>query len=109
MRQWLLLIPVLALAACNPQPASYPPEVERNFTAACQARAASSSSEVCGCVWDRIEAEISPSDFAALERLPGPQREAHPLTAQINGYIEACNVEVTPPASIAPGDEVPAP
>jgi hypothetical protein len=109
MRRWLLLVPMLALAACNPQPASYTPEVERNFTAACLARAASSSSEVCGCVWDRIETEISPSDFAALERLPAANREAHPLTAQINGYIEACNVEVTPPATIAPGDEVPAP
>ena len=73
------------------------------------ARAASSSDEVCGCVWDRIEAEIPPNDFAALERLPAANREAHPLSAQINGYIEACSIEITPPATIAPGDEVPAP
>lgn len=109
MRRWLLLVPMLALTACNPQPASYPPEYERNFMAACEARAASSSDEVCGCVWDRIEAEISPSDFAAFERLPAATREAHPLTAQINGYIEACNVEITPPATISPGDVAPAP
>jgi len=105
----LLLVPMLALAACTAQPATYAPDVERNFTAACQARAAASSSEVCGCVWDRIEAEISPSDFLALERLPAAEREAHALTAQINGYIEACNVDVAPPAALAPGDDVPAP
>jgi hypothetical protein len=98
---------LLALAACNPQPASYPPDFERNFMTACEAQG--SSNALCSCTWDRIEAEVSPSDFAALERMPGPQREAHPLTARINGYVEACNVTLAPP--LAPGveDTVPAP
>jgi hypothetical protein len=107
MRLWLFLVPVLAVAACNQQAASYPPEYEPNFMTACEAQG--SSNALCGCVWNRIETEISPGDFAALERLPAANRDAHPLTAQINGYVEACNVEITPPAAIAPGDEVPAP
>ncbi|MGQ0532625.1 MAG: hypothetical protein ACT4OF_08040 [Caulobacteraceae bacterium] len=105
MRSFAIL-GLLALAACNPQPASYPLDYERNFTMACEAQG--SSNALCSCVWDRIEADISPGDFAALERLPGPEREAHPLTAQINGYVEACNVTLTapPPAAEEP---VPAP
>ena len=45
---------------------------------------------LCACIWDKIEAEVPPNDFAALERLPGPEREAHPLMAQINEYSFAC-------------------
>lgn len=85
---------ILALAACNPQPAAYTPDVERNFVTACEAQG--SSSELCACAWERIEAEISPGDLAALERMPGPQREAHPLSAQINGYVEVCNASLAP-------------
>ncbi len=107
MRRWLLLVSMLALAACNPQPVVYTPVSERNFVTACEAGA--SSRAVCDCVWDRIESEISASDFAALERLPQDRRDAHPLMTQINGYMEACSVTVTPPATLMPGDEVPAP
>lgn len=90
----LVLVSLFAFAACTPQPASYSPDIARNFTTACEAQG--SSSALCGCVWDRIEAEISPGDFVALERLPGPERESHALTAQISGYVEACNASLTP-------------
>jgi hypothetical protein len=88
-----------ALAACTPQPAAYAPDVERNFVTACEAQG--SAGALCTCVWDRIETEIPPGDFTALERLPGPQRDAHPLTAQIAGYVEACNAGLAP--QVEPG------
>lgn len=101
----LATLSLFALAACNAQPAAYGPDVERNFMMACEAQG--SSNALCGCTWDRIEADISPGDFAALERLPGPQRESHPLTAQINGYVEACAVSLEPPVEAE--DVVPEP
>jgi hypothetical protein len=64
---------------------------------------------LCSCTWDKIEAEISPNDFSALERMPGPQRQAHPLTAQINGYVETCNASLTTPIEPAADDPVPEP
>lgn len=105
--RWIVALVPLLLAACNQQSATYTPDFERNFVTACEAQG--SSNALCSCTWDRIEAEISPDDFAALEAMPGPQREAHPLTAQINGYVEACNVSLE--ALPAPGadEAVPAP
>lgn len=103
----LATISLLALAACTQQPAAYTPDVERNFLVSCEAQGASAA--LCSCTWDRIEADISPSDFAALERLPGPQREDHPLTAQINGYVEACNAGLAPQIEPATDGTVPAP
>ena len=91
----LASLSLLALAACNPQPATYAADVERNFMMACEAQG--SSNELCGCTWSKVEEGIRPGDFAALERMPGPQRESHPLTAQINGYVEACAVDLAPP------------
>jgi hypothetical protein len=101
------LVSLLALAACKPQPATYAPDVARNFAMACEAQG--STTALCDCVWDRIEADVPPGDFAALERLPGPEREAHPLTAQINGYVEACNVNLEPPVTPTGEEPVPAP
>jgi hypothetical protein len=103
----LIGLAFIALGACTPRPATYPPDYERNFVTACEAQG--STNALCACVWDRIEADISPGDFAALERLPGPEREAHALTAQINGYVEACNVSLSPPPTLAPEEPVPAP
>ena len=40
---------------------------------------------------------------AALERLPGLEREAHPITGQIEQFVLACS------ASSAPTEPVPAP
>ncbi len=105
--RFLAALSLLALAACNPEPASYPPDFERNFVTACEAQG--SSNALCGCTWDRIEAEISPSDFSALERMPGPQRDAHPLTTRINGYVEACNVALAPLPAPGAEEAVPAP
>lgn len=104
----LASLSLLALAACNPQPATFGPEVERNFMMACELQQGSSQA-LCSCTWDKIEAEISPNDFAALERLPGPQRETHPLTTQINGYVEACAVSITPPVEPSAEEPVPEP
>lgn len=105
--RWIVALAPSLIAACTQQPATYSPDYERNFVTACEAQG--SSNALCSCTWDRIEAEISPGDFTALERMPGPQRDAHPLTAQINGYVEACNVSLG--ALPAPGAEtaVPAP
>lgn len=102
----LALGSLLALAACNPAPAAYAPATEHNFMAACQQ---GSSVALCSCTWDKIEAGISPSDFAALERLPQQQRESHPLSAQITGYVEACAISLTPPVEPADDDPVPEP
>lgn len=101
----LALVSLLALGACNPQPATYAPDVERNFRTACEAQG--SSVALCGCTWGKIAAEVAPGDFAALERMPGPQRETHPLTAQINGYVETCNAQLAP--QIEPGADEPVP
>lgn len=104
--RWLVLFPLLALAACNPQPATYPADYERNFMTACERQGAANA--LCACTWDQIETGISPGDFAALERLPQRQREAHPLTTQINGYVEACNANLAP-APASGDDDVPPP
>jgi hypothetical protein len=77
------------LAACGQQrEAGYPPGVEMNFTRACESQ--NPTQGLCACIWDKIEADVPPNDFAALERLPGPEREAHPLMRQINEYSFAC-------------------
>lgn len=85
---------VLALAACGQAPSSaYPPGIEMNFMRACEAQ--SPVQGLCRCTWDKIAAEVPPADLAALELLPGPERAAHPLTAQINGYALACGETLT--------------
>ena len=109
MRNGLIAF-ALALAACTPAPApapaTYTADFERNFVTRCEAEG--SSAALCSCTWERIEAEVAPEDFTALERLPAVERDAHPLLAQINGYVEACNASFTPlPAD--PLEQVPAP
>jgi hypothetical protein len=91
---------ILALAACGQREAGFAPGTEMNFMRACEAR--SETPGLCGCIWDRIEAEVPPDDFNALERLPGPEREAHPLTEQINGYAFACVSELTTEPAATP-------
>lgn len=103
----LALVSLLALAACTQQPVGYAPGVEMTFMSSCQAQG--SSAALCSCVWDRIEADVPPNDFAALERLPGPEREAHPIMAQIRGYSESCNVTLAPPVEPTGEEPVPAP
>ncbi|MBL8547553.1 MAG: hypothetical protein JNL81_13895 [Hyphomonadaceae bacterium] len=99
------IIVALALGACTQQPATYAPDVERNFMSACENQG--SANALCACVWDKIEANITPGDFASLEIMPGPQREAHPLTAQISGYVADCNADLMP--HIEPGEDDPVP
>jgi len=100
----------LLLAACTPAPApapaTYTADFERNFVTRCEAEG--SSAALCNCTWERIEAEVAPEDFTALERLPAVERDTHPLLAQIGGYRDACAASLTP----LPGDpleQVPAP
>jgi len=93
----------LALAGCTPPaptPAGYPPQYEVSFMRGCEGQ--NPAPGVCACIWDRIEAEVPPSDFAALDRMPGPQREAHPLMDQINGYALACRTAREPAAEPPP-------
>lgn len=104
MRFAVALLVVVSLAACAPRPAGYPPGFETNFMTACEAQPGAIA-ERCACIWDRIEADIAPDDFRALEALPGPERLAHPLMRQIEGYRQAClaafpvetGVELPPP------------
>jgi hypothetical protein len=101
----VIVVLLVGLGACNQQPAVYPPHYKLNFMNACDPQ--NSANPLCACIWDRIEANVRPGDFAALEQLPEQEREAHPLMAQIRGYRETCNVELEPPAS--PGGEEPVP
>lgn len=99
------LAALFTLAACGQsQPAGYPPQIEMNFRNSCDAQ--SPPAGVCRCVWERIEAEVPPEDFIALERLPVNERLAHPLTEQINNFALACTPE---PALPAGGEPQPAP
>lgn len=79
---------LLALAACGP-PRGYRPEVEVNFMRACEAQPAAVDGR-CRCIWDKIEAEVAPNDFHALEGLPPAARAAAPLQRQIENYARAC-------------------
>jgi hypothetical protein len=84
---------VLTLAACSPRSNSYPPGIEMNFMRACEAQSAPPG--LCACTWDKIEAEVPASDLQAWELMAGPERQSHPLTAQISGYAMACRTQVT--------------
>lgn len=79
---------LLLLAACSPPSRSYAPGVEQTFMRACESQ--STVRGLCACAWDKIETNIAPSDFAALETMPGPQREASPVKQQIDGFTRAC-------------------
>ena len=99
MRTLLALAAVLA--ACSPPaPARYPAQYEAGFMRGCEGQ--NPVPGVCACIWERIEAEIAPDAFAALERLPAPQREAHPLMQQINGYAAVCHSALAPPQTEPP-------
>ena len=100
----LMALLVLALGACTPPaPATFPPGTEMTFMSACQRQGAPEG--YCSCVWDRIEAEVPPGEFVALERLSGPEREAHPLTRQIAGYALACRPTSAPATTTTDGGE----
>lgn len=92
-KQFILLGCVVLAAACGRSAAGYPPEYELNFMQACEAR--STVPGMCACTWDKIEAEVPPADFIALERLPAAEREAHPLKRQIDDYALACARELS--------------
>lgn len=103
MRTLAMLILCAAAVACGQrEEAGYPPQYEYNFMRACEAGPGPDA--ICGCVWREIEANIEPDDFHALERLPADERDAHPLQAQINGYVLACQPE---PESAEPGEPAP--
>jgi hypothetical protein len=89
MPRFVLGLALVLLAACGRPEARYPPQYETNFMSGCHS--GGSSRARCACIWDRIEAEIDPNSFAALEQLPGPERAAHPLMQQIQGYAQACS------------------
>lgn len=93
MRRLILLGCVLLTTACGRPAAGYPAEYELNFMQACEARSAVPG--LCACTWAKIEAEVPPADFAALERLPAVEREAHPLKRQIDDYALTCARELS--------------
>jgi len=100
MRVGLISVIACIVSACGPaQAPSYPPEYKVNFMRACEAQPEAADGR-CGCIWDAIEANVPPGDFAALERLPPAERDANALTRQIEGYALSC---------IAAGTAAPAP
>jgi hypothetical protein len=105
MRLAFAVLIMVCLAACERRAATYPPGYETNFMTACEAQPGAIA-ERCACIWDRIEAEIDPDDLSALELLPGPERQTHPLMQQIEGYRQACLAAF--PVE-APGEPTPAP
>ncbi len=100
MRIWMVLGVALLAAACSRPAPTYAPEVEFNFLRACEER--SEVPGLCACIWEQIAAEVDPNDFVALEQMSGPAREAHALTAQINGYAMACHTQLAPPVTAEP-------
>jgi hypothetical protein len=88
----VLALAVFALAACSPPSTGFRPGVEMTFMRACEAQP-NVPDGVCACTWERVEAEVDPNDFDALEQLPGPQRDAHPIMRQIQGYSTACALQ----------------
>lgn len=85
----------------TPRHVGYPPQTEVTFKSHCEASEASPAQQAyCACTWEKIEAEIDPNSFAALEQLPTSEREAHPLMQQIRGYMLACRG--TPPVEQPP-------
>lgn len=106
MRAWLVLAAVAALAACSPPARTFAPASEQEFMQACEQ--GSPAPGLCACTWEKITAEVDPNDFAALERLPGPQRDAHPIMTQILGMRQACLASLTaPPAGAEPAPAEP--
>jgi hypothetical protein len=99
----LLTLSLVLLAACSPRVRTYPPQSEITFMRACSAQPGALVQR-CACMWDKIEAGVDPNDFAALERMPGPQRNAHPLMQQILGYKQECTAQFpgSPPVEPAP-------
>lgn len=87
-----LIAALLALAACGQSARGYEPGVQANFMRACESQ--STIPGLCACAWDKIETNVAPRDFAALEGLPGPQRDASPLKHQIDGYAQACRTQL---------------
>lgn len=100
----VVVLAVLALAACSPPSNEFRPGVEMTFMQACGAQP-NVPAGVCACTWAKVEAEVDPNDFAALEQLPGPERIAHPLMREIQGYSAACTLALTqqPPGEPAGG------
>lgn len=89
MRSMIAMILLSAVASCNRPPAAeYSPQVEANFMRGCASRSAPQS--YCACVWEKIEAEIPEQQFAALERMPAAQRDASPITRQIQAFATEC-------------------
>lgn len=89
----VLALAAIALASCGQSSQTgYPPGYEMNFMRACEAQ--STVPGLCACTWDKIEAGVSPSDFAAYELLPGTERVSHPLTEQLQGYALTCATEL---------------
>lgn len=85
----LVALAALALAACGqPQSTAYPPQYEANFMQGCTGTGALTSQ--CGCVWQKIVTEIPVREFEAYDRVTPAERETHPVTTQLRGFITAC-------------------
>ena len=97
-----ILAALAALAACGQPsaPETYPPQFELNFMRGCQAQGPTQA--FCSCTWDKIEAEISPADFEAFDRLPAYEQASQPLQQQIESFALECSAQMQPPTEQPP-------
>lgn len=95
--QVCIVASLAVLAACGQSaPATYPPQYELNFMRACQAQGATTA--VCGCIWERIETEVPPADFAAFERLSAAEQTGHAMQQQIEQFALSCAAPAQAPS-----------
>jgi hypothetical protein len=100
LTRFSLIAALCALAACSQPTRSYAPGVEANFMRACESRSAVQG--FCACVWTKIQTNITPADFAALEQLSEPQRQANPVMQRMAGYQRECIAETRREPQTAP-------
>lgn len=86
---------MLALAACGQPATGYTEQHSFGFMQGCTAQGM--AREMCGCIWGKIEANISRADFDALERMNAAERGGHPLSRQIEGYAVECAATLPQP------------
>lgn len=88
MKRLLLIAALVAIAGCQRiERSAYPAEYRTAFITSCQVQGESEAH--CLCVYDKVQANISQSDFEAID-LAAQAGETHPLQGQIAQYSAEC-------------------
>lgn len=88
MKPLLLIAALAALGACQRiERSAYPAEYRTAFITSCQVQGETEAH--CLCVYDKVQANISQSDFEAMD-LAAQSGESHPLAGQIAQYSAEC-------------------